>query len=102
MPRVRMGVHTGEAMLVGEQYVGLAVHRGARIAGEARGGEILLSQTTVDLLHDDEDALGVEVVEVGERSRKFRPPRTPLPRPWQWGACGRRRERCRSNRRRPC
>jgi class 3 adenylate cyclase len=63
-PRVRMGLHTGEAMLVGERYMGLAVQRAARIAGAARGGEILVSQKKVELLHDDEDVLEVELDEI--------------------------------------
>ncbi|MDQ6710845.1 MAG: adenylate/guanylate cyclase domain-containing protein, partial [Candidatus Dormibacteraeota bacterium] len=39
--RVRMGVHTGEATVVGNDYVGLDVHRGARVAGAAHGGQVL-------------------------------------------------------------
>jgi predicted ATPase/class 3 adenylate cyclase len=41
--RVRMGLHTGEAMLVGDDYVGLEVHRAARIAAAAHGGQVLAS-----------------------------------------------------------
>jgi predicted ATPase/class 3 adenylate cyclase len=48
--RVRMGLHTGEPMLGEENYVGLDVHRGARVAGAGHGGQVLLSQTTRDLL----------------------------------------------------
>ena len=44
--RVRIGIHTGEASLVGDQYVGLAVHRAARICDAGHGGQILLSETT--------------------------------------------------------
>jgi class 3 adenylate cyclase len=51
-PEVRMGVHTGEAALVGDKYVGLAVHRAARIAAAAHGGQVLVSQATADLLVD--------------------------------------------------
>src|SRR5215208_406350 len=40
--RVRMGVHTGEATVAGDSYVGLAVHRAARIAAAAAGGQVLL------------------------------------------------------------
>ena len=43
---VRIGLHTGEASLVGREYVGLDVHRAARIAGAARGGQVLVSETT--------------------------------------------------------
>jgi predicted ATPase len=41
---VRMGIHTGEPQLVGEGYVGLDVHQGARICGVAHGGQIVVSQ----------------------------------------------------------
>jgi predicted ATPase/class 3 adenylate cyclase len=44
--RVRMGMHTGEARLGGDNYVGLSVHRAARIADAAHGGQVLLSETT--------------------------------------------------------
>ena len=36
--RVRMGLHTGSCQLVGNHYVGLDVHRAARIAGAGHGG----------------------------------------------------------------
>jgi len=44
--RVRIGLHTGEATLVGSEYLGIDVHRAARIAGAAHGGQVLLSETT--------------------------------------------------------
>ena len=44
--RVRMGLHTGEATLGGDSYVGLDVHRAARIGAAAHGGQVLLSETT--------------------------------------------------------
>jgi class 3 adenylate cyclase len=37
-PRVRMGLHTGEPLVAGDHYVGIDVHRGARIAAAAHGG----------------------------------------------------------------
>src|SRR6476646_569274 len=43
---VRMGLHTGEPRLTDEGYVGLDVHKGARIAAVGHGGQVLLSQTT--------------------------------------------------------
>jgi predicted ATPase/class 3 adenylate cyclase len=48
--RVRMGLHTGEPSRVSEGYVGLDVHRAARIMSAAHGGQVLLSQTTHDLV----------------------------------------------------
>ena len=50
--RVRMGVHTGEPLAVTPKYVGLDVHRGARMMAAGHGGQVLLSQTTRDLLDD--------------------------------------------------
>jgi predicted ATPase/class 3 adenylate cyclase/DNA-binding CsgD family transcriptional regulator len=48
--RVRMGVHTGEPQLSSEGYVGLDVHHTARIMNAGHGGQVLLSQTTRDLV----------------------------------------------------
>jgi predicted ATPase/class 3 adenylate cyclase len=48
--RVRMGLHTGTPQLVGDHYVGLDVHRAARIAAAGHGGQALLSQTTGELV----------------------------------------------------
>jgi predicted ATPase/class 3 adenylate cyclase len=50
--RVRAGIHTGEPILDGPNYVGLDVHRAARIMAAAHGGQALLSRTTRDLLDD--------------------------------------------------
>ena len=52
--RVRIGVHSGEATHAGGKYVGVAVHRGARICAAAHGGQILVSQTTRELAADEE------------------------------------------------
>lgn len=46
--RVRMGLHTGEPTLTSEGYIGLDVHRAARITGCGHGGQILLSERTRD------------------------------------------------------
>ncbi len=46
---VRMGVHTGEGVLGGDSYVGLDVHRAARIASAAHGGQVLMSQAAASL-----------------------------------------------------
>ena len=51
--RVRMGIHTGEPAIGGERYVGLGVHRAARICAAGHGGQVLLSQTARELLRDD-------------------------------------------------
>ena len=44
--RVRMGVHTGEGVLGDGHYVGLDVHRAARIAAAGHGGQVLVSEAT--------------------------------------------------------
>ena len=47
---VRAGVHTGECEVLGEKLAGLAVHVGARVASQARPGEVLVSSTVRDLI----------------------------------------------------
>jgi predicted ATPase/class 3 adenylate cyclase len=51
--RVRMGMHTGEGILGGDDYVGLDVHRAARIGAAGHGGQILLSAATAALVDHD-------------------------------------------------
>jgi predicted ATPase/class 3 adenylate cyclase len=41
--RVRMGIHTGQGVLVGGDYVGIDVNRAARIAAAANGGQVFVS-----------------------------------------------------------
>jgi class 3 adenylate cyclase len=48
--QVRIGLHTGTPQLVSDHYVGLDVHRAARIASAGHGGQVLLSQTTRTLV----------------------------------------------------
>jgi DNA-binding NarL/FixJ family response regulator/class 3 adenylate cyclase len=47
--RVRMGLHTGEPAIEGSTYIGLDVHRVARISGAGHGGQVLVSQRTYEL-----------------------------------------------------
>ena len=56
--RVRIGIHTGQAEASDGRYHGLAVHRAARIMAAAHGGQVLVSQTTCDLLEDEEEESG--------------------------------------------
>ena len=51
--RVCMGLHTGEPSLLIEDYVGLDVYRATRIMNAGHGGQVLLSQTTRDLVEHD-------------------------------------------------
>ena len=50
---VRMGLHTGEPTLTDEGYVGIDVHRAARIAAAGHGGQVLISETTCRLAGAD-------------------------------------------------
>ena len=51
--RVRMGLHTGEPIEIGDEgYIGIDVHRAARIAHAGHGGQVLLSETTTALVRD--------------------------------------------------
>jgi DNA-binding NarL/FixJ family response regulator/class 3 adenylate cyclase len=68
--RVRIGIHTGEATVRGDQYLGLAVHRAARICAAAHGGQVLLSQTTQALLEDEEELGELDFSDLGPRSLK--------------------------------
>jgi predicted ATPase len=56
--KVRMGLHTGEPRRTEEGYVGLDVHRAARIAAVGHGGQVLLSQATRALVEVDARDLG--------------------------------------------
>jgi predicted ATPase/class 3 adenylate cyclase len=83
---VRMGLHTGTPMVGGEGYVGVDVHRGARVAALAHGGQVVVSPSTAALLdgyrqHDlglhrlkDFDG-AIRLSQLGER--EFPPLRTP-------------------------
>ena len=48
--RVRIGLHTGEPLLTSDGYIGVDVHHAARIMSAGHGGQILLSQTTRQLV----------------------------------------------------
>jgi class 3 adenylate cyclase/pimeloyl-ACP methyl ester carboxylesterase len=63
---VRAGVHTGECELLGRQVAGIAVHTGARVAGLAAAGEVLVSSTVRDLVSGS----GIDFEERGEKQLK--------------------------------
>ena len=54
---VRIGVHTGEALVVDRHYVGIDVHRAARIGACGHGGQVVVSPSTVALLEPGEMSL---------------------------------------------
>ncbi len=63
--RVRMGLHTGEPLLTDEGYVGMDVHRTARIAAAGHGGQVVLSETTRELIDSE-----FELRDLGEHRLK--------------------------------
>jgi class 3 adenylate cyclase/streptogramin lyase len=66
--RVRMGIHTGEADVASDRYVGLSVHRAARISALGHGGQVLVSATTAGLVEDEEEQLpGLALRDLGEQ-----------------------------------
>jgi YVTN family beta-propeller protein len=67
--KVRMGLHTGEPKVGEERYVGIGVHRAARIGAAGHGGQVLLSWTTKGLAEEDLPA-GVTIRDLGERQLK--------------------------------
>jgi DNA-binding NarL/FixJ family response regulator/class 3 adenylate cyclase len=69
--RVRIGIHTGPVTVSDGRYVGLAVHRAARICGAGEGGQVLVSQATRTLLDDHEpEVVGLTLNDLGERTLK--------------------------------
>ena len=62
--RVRIGLHTGAPLVTDEGYVGVDVHRAARIAAAGHGGQVLVSATTVAASED------VDLVDLGEHRLK--------------------------------
>jgi YVTN family beta-propeller protein len=66
---VRMGLHTGEPQVGEQRYVGIGVHKAARIGAAGHGGQVLLSRTTRELVEDDLPP-GVTVRDLGERRLK--------------------------------
>jgi predicted ATPase/class 3 adenylate cyclase len=61
--RVRMGLHSGQPTPHEDNYIGLDVHRAARIAATAHGGQVVLSEATRSLAEPLSD--GVSVRDLG-------------------------------------
>jgi predicted ATPase/class 3 adenylate cyclase/DNA-binding CsgD family transcriptional regulator len=66
---MRMGLHTGEPQRTADGYVGLDVHRAARIMSAGHGGQVLLSQATGSLVEQDLPE-GVSLRDLGEHRLK--------------------------------
>jgi predicted ATPase/class 3 adenylate cyclase len=67
--RIRVGTHTGEGFLRDGDYVGLDVHRVARIAAAGHGGQVLLSESVRSLVEQELPA-GVGFRDLGEHRLK--------------------------------
>ncbi len=63
--RVRMGLHTGEGVLGGDNYAGVDVNRSARISAAGHGGQVLISDATRALVQSKLPD-GVELRDLGE------------------------------------
>jgi predicted ATPase/class 3 adenylate cyclase len=67
--RARIGIHTGEPTATGEGYVGIDVHRAARVMSAGHGGQVLLTQSTRELLPEElSDAVSLR--DLGEHRLK--------------------------------
>jgi predicted ATPase/class 3 adenylate cyclase len=67
--RVRMGLHTGEGKLGGDNYIGIDVHRAARIASAGHGGQVLMSGSTRALVEGSLPS-GLSVRDLGRHRLK--------------------------------
>ncbi len=63
---VRMGVHAGEVQVADRDYVGYEVHRAARVAAAAHGGQVLVSGAARSLAGDP--GAGIELHDLGEHT----------------------------------
>ena len=57
--RIRMGMHSTDAVRDEEGYVGIGIHRAARICSAGHGGQVLVSSATAELLRDAEAPVAV-------------------------------------------
>ena len=69
--RVRMGMHSTDARALDEGYVGIGVHRAARICAAAHGGQVLVSSATAELLRDADAPFGL--IDLGRHALKDLP-----------------------------
>jgi len=73
---LRAGLHTGEVETAGDKISGMAVHIGARVVGQAQGGEVIVSNTVRDLVAGS----GIDFEPLGVRALKGVPGEWPLHR----------------------
>jgi predicted ATPase/class 3 adenylate cyclase len=69
---VRMGIHTGDIDLAEGEYVGLDVHRAARISSAGHGGQVLISEATREAIRHELPG-GTRLRDVGEHRLKDLP-----------------------------
>lgn len=67
--RVRMGIHCGTAIHSGDDYVGIDINRAARILAVAHGGQIVVSETAVQIIESEEQA-NFEFLDLGRHRLK--------------------------------
>src|SRR5215471_9826000 len=67
--RVRMGLHTGDGVVSGSHYVGMDVHRAARIGAAAHGGQVIVSGAT-RVLVEHTLPVGISVRDLGKHRLK--------------------------------
>ena len=60
---IRVGIHTGEPILTADGYVGIDVHRAARICAAAHGGQVVISAATRSAMQDGTG--GEQLVDLG-------------------------------------
>jgi class 3 adenylate cyclase len=70
---LRVGVHIGECEVLGDKYSGIAVHLGARVAGAAAPGEVVVTSTVKELVAGS----GIRFDDLGPQSLKG------VPEPWR-------------------
>jgi predicted ATPase/class 3 adenylate cyclase/tetratricopeptide (TPR) repeat protein len=63
--RVRMGIHTGEPLPAPPKYIGLDVHKAARVMAAAHGGQVVVTAATQELLPE-----GLDLLDLGEHRLK--------------------------------
>ena len=71
--RVRMALHTGEPLVQRTGYVGMDVHRAARIGSAAHGGQVLVSGSTRELVTADMPT-GMDLIALGKLPTEGRSP----------------------------
>ena len=86
--RVRIGMHTSEPQLSNDRYVGLGVHRAARICAVGHGGQVLASRSTAGLVDEEEQPWNGVPRSRRAPAQGSRSQRTDLPARGRWPVSG--------------